>query len=369
MHVVKRLLVTKMHPIPGSIRTLYQSGNVENAEFNIHSQQDSLWTSSSGRRRQSLHTYPGDLSRDFLVAAACITLQLPIRHLGNLTPTQHSQAHNSTPRKHLLSTQWPHNTARLPKFPWKCLLIAASTMFLPRCLDARRDCAQRYLLESLHVLEVESNVKKAQVGIDEFKLQRRRGLKTSDFLNQLRWVLFDSLRKPKKRKWNGTYKHHLDDKVVLVGTLQPVVLWMERGKVWVEKLSCWKSFWGQKPHYLMHSGAIKTLKKKIVEFKRADGLLPMSLSQYAIFLYTSSHTVTVSARSIFGMNLVMPGSSWISITTSWEAHQQRGKFLISPINSSPYYFPRLFLKKPIKWVWDGEILLRCIKCAFAPRAD
>lgn len=147
---------------------------------------------------------------------------------------------------------------------------------------------------------------------------------------------------------------------------------MERYKVWVENfhvenakdknLTAWCT-WVPLKHQKSTQAA-----KKLVEFERVDGLLPMSLSQYAIFLYTSSHTVTVSARSIFGINLVMPGSSWISITTSWEAHQQRGKFLISPINSSPYYFPRLFLKKPIKWVWDGEILLR-VKHAFAPRAD
>lgn len=32
---------------------------------------------------------------------------------------------------------------------------------------------QRYLFKSLHVLEVETNVEKAQVGIDEFKLKKK----------------------------------------------------------------------------------------------------------------------------------------------------------------------------------------------------
>lgn len=161
-----------MHSIPRFKKTLYKSGNVENAEFNIHSQRDSLWTSRSSRRQQSLHTYPGNLSRDFFTS-------------------RQSDTHATQPSAQLNATQTSpfHTMATQPcqaKFPRKCLLIAASTMFLPWCLNARRDCAQHYLLESFHVLEVESNVKKAQVGIDEFKLQRRRGLKTSASLNQSR---------------------------------------------------------------------------------------------------------------------------------------------------------------------------------------
>lgn len=96
----------------------------------------------------------------------------------------------------------------------------------------------------------------------------------------------------------------------------------------------------------------------------------MSLSQYAIFLYTSSHTVTVSASRILGMNLVTPGSSWISITTSWEVQKHRHQFLISPINSSPDYFPLPFLRSTLNKCEAARF--RCgfvMHALFHPRAD
>lgn len=96
----------------------------------------------------------------------------------------------------------------------------------------------------------------------------------------------------------------------------------------------------------------------------------MSLSQYAIFLYTSSHTVTVSASRILGMNLVTPGSSWISITTSWEVQKHRHQFLISPINSSHDYFPQPFLRSTLNKCEAARF--RCgfvMHALFHPRAD
>lgn len=47
-----------------------------------------------------------------------------------------------------------------------------------------------------------------------------------------------------------------------------------------------------------------------------DQPLPMSLSQQAIFLYTSSHAVTVIASIIFGMKRASRGISLIPITNS-----------------------------------------------------
>lgn len=86
---------------------------------------------------------------------------------------------------------------------------------------------------------------------------------------------------------------------------------------------------------------------------RAGGRLPMSLSQYAIFLYTSSHTVTVTASRILGMNLVMPGSSWISITTSWQV--QKHQFLIGHFSFLFWLFPAAIFKEHIKQVWGSKI--------------
>lgn len=95
-------------------------------------------------------------------------------------------------------------------------------------MNAQCDTAEScYLLKSLHVLEVESNVEKAKVRIDEFKLWKQPqewNVTGSQTLTQsVKMSCLYSSFKQKRR----TYENHLDDKIILIGTLKSVVLWIK----------------------------------------------------------------------------------------------------------------------------------------------
>lgn len=122
----------------------------------------------------------------------------------------------------------------------------------------------------------------------------------------------------------STYKNHFDDEIFLIGTLESVVFC---GKQQIMKLVFTSPMSNKSTAFFtcefLECRILKVQTNSIqpcsLKFKSSRYLVkysPMSFSQQAIFLYTSSHAVTVMASMILGMNLATRGSSLIPITNS-----------------------------------------------------
>lgn len=72
-----------------------------------------------------------------------------------------------------------------------------------------------HLFQALHVFEVESDVKKAEIGIYKLKLQEteRPGVIKQE----------EELAPPNPKAKDDTYKNHFDDEIFLIGTLESIV--------------------------------------------------------------------------------------------------------------------------------------------------
>lgn len=88
--------------------------------------------------------------------------------------------------------------------------------------QGRRGAA--HLFEPLHVLEVESDVEKTQVGVDELELNGAGGVGRSPCWT---WPAASLPRRPAGAP--AAHQDHFDDKMLLVGALQPVILWGAEG--------------------------------------------------------------------------------------------------------------------------------------------